>query len=211
MNPLTRKAFLGMGATALGMGAFGGVAKALAVTENVLRPPVVVDEAEFAARCIKCQRCIESCHAKALVPATLEDGILVARSPKFDFHRGSCDFCGACSWVCPTAAIAAVDPESLGAARIGVAVIQTDRCIAYFNGCQECKSACPYGAITLDESGYPLIDDAVCNGCGVCENVCPALVYRSFSGGNRRGVMIVKTLGQADAMRERLAAEGVVQ
>ena len=75
--------------------------------------------------------------------------------------------------------------------KLGVAVVQKDRCIAYFEGCVECEKACPYEAIALDDVGHPVIDAAKCNGCGVCENVCPALVYRSFAGGSRRGVVVV--------------------
>ena len=75
--------------------------------------------------------------------------------------------------------------------KLGVAVVQKDRCIAYFEGCVECEKACPYEAIALDDVGHPVIDAAKCNGCGVCENVCPALVYRSFAGGSRRGVVVL--------------------
>ena len=44
-----------------------------------------------------------------------------------------------------------------------------------------------------------MVDPALCNGCGVCENVCPALVYRSFSGGNRRGIKVV-TVARYEAL-----------
>lgn len=204
---MTRKAFLGTAATALGASVFGGAAKALAGEGELLRPPLVSDEAEFASKCLRCYRCIEVCHTNALVPATLADGILVARTPTFDFHKGSCDFCGDCAEVCPTNAIIPGDPYSPAEGRIGVAVIQTDRCVAYFNGCQLCQQACPYEAISLSNDGSPVIDETVCNGCGVCENVCPALVYRSFSGGNRRGVVVVKNEELARAMRNSLAEE----
>lgn len=85
-------------------------------------------------------------------------------------------------------ALGSFDPQR---DKLGVAVVQKDRCIAYFEGCVECEKACPYEAIALDDVGHPVIDAAKCNGCGVCENVCPALVYRSFAGGSRRGVVVV--------------------
>ena len=105
-----------------------------------------------------------------------------------DFHKGYCDFCGKCQTACPTGALGSFDPQR---DKLGVAVVQKDRCIAYFEGCVECEKACPYEAIALDDVGHPVIDAAKCNGCGVCENVCPALVYRSFAGGSRRGVVVV--------------------
>ncbi|MFR1638334.1 MAG: 4Fe-4S binding protein [Eggerthellaceae bacterium] len=116
------------------------------------------------------------------------DGFLRARTPKLNFHRGSCDFCGDCQRVCPTGAIGAFDPE---ADKMGMAVVQKDRCVAYYQGCVECQKACPFEAIELDGDGHPVVDADRCNGCGVCEDVCPALVYRSFSGGTRRGIVVV--------------------
>ena len=115
-------------------------------------------------------------------------GLLQARTPVLDFHKGYCDFCGKCQTACPTGALGSFDPQR---DKLGVAVVQKDRCIAYFEGCVECEKACPYEAIALDDVGHPVIDAAKCNGCGVCENVCPALVYRSFAGGSRRGVVVV--------------------
>lgn len=189
---LSRKAFLGVGATALGLGAFGGVVKAFGGKRDLLRPPVVRDEVDFISKCVRCYRCVSVCHTGALVPATVNDGLLEVKTPKFDFKRGSCDFCNKCVEVCPTHAIEICDPLNPAAGRIGVAVVISDRCIAYFDGCVECKDRCPYEAISVDESGRPLVNEALCNGCGVCENVCPALVYRSFSGGNQRGIAVVK-------------------
>lgn len=208
MASLTRKAFLGVGATAVGLGVFGGIVRALANEDAVLRPPLVDDEGEFAARCVRCCRCIEVCHTHALVPAVIEDGVLVMKTPKFDFHRGSCDFCNECADVCPTDAIKHVDSFDPEAGCIGVAVVQTDRCVAYFNGCRKCAEQCPFEVISLNENGYPVVDEKRCNGCGVCEFICPALVYRSFSGGNRRGIVVVRTEEQTRVMTASLQEGG---
>lgn len=41
-------------------------------------------------------------------------------------------------------------------------------------GCGDCVSACPFGAMRLDESTHlPVIDDSKCTGCGVCVRRCP--------------------------------------
>ena len=138
--------------------------------------------------CIKCDRCRSVCPTGVIGVGHVEDGLLNARTPVLDFRRGICDFCGLCQRVCPTGAIGNFDET---AEKIGMAIVQTDRCIAYFDGCRECSDACPYDAITLDEGSHPVVDPEHCNGCGVCENICPALVYRSFSGGTRRGIQVV--------------------
>lgn len=200
MGNMTRKAFVVTAVSAAGLITFGSTAKAFA-NEEIIRPPVVLDEAEFTSKCLRCYRCIEVCHTHALIPAPLEDGVLAMHTPKFDFHKGLCDFCNACVDACPTEAIHRADPESPSTGRIGIAVVQTDRCVAYWNGCQECYQHCPYGAISLSESGYPLVDESICNGCGVCENICPALVYRSFSGGNRRGIVVVRNEAAVQRMK----------
>lgn len=198
---VTRRAFVGLGAAAAASCALGGVARASSAGshEALLRPPVVDDEADFAARCVRCYRCIEACPTRALRPAGLEAGLVAWSTPVFDFHQGACDFCGKCVEACPTRALRPADPDHPETGRIGVARVQPDRCIAFDYGCAVCAEACPYGAIELDEGGVPRVDDARCNGCGVCENVCPALVYRSFSGGSRRGIVVV---GDVDAEGE---------
>lgn len=189
---MTRRAFVGVGATALGATALGGAAKAWGKNDDLLRPPVVLDEDVFLSRCLRCYRCVSVCHTGAIVPATLDDGVIEIRTPKLNFHRGYCDFCNDCIDVCPTDAITPCDPYNPAEGRIGVAVVDEERCIAYFNGCSKCIEVCPYEALSATESGLPVVDESKCNGCGLCVKECPALVYRSFSGGTARGIEVVK-------------------
>ncbi len=184
----SRRAFLGFcGAGALSMG-FGAAVAGLSGDGELLRPPGGQDEARMHASCLRCDRCRSICPTGVIGIAPLEEGILNARTPTLDFHRGYCDFCALCETVCPTGALGSFDPST---EKIGTAVIQEDRCIAFVGGCTECFKACPYGAISLDASNRPVVDGSLCNGCGVCEYICPALAYRSFSGGTRRGVVVV--------------------
>ena len=117
----------------------------------------------------------------------MEDGLLQARTPVLDFHKGYCDFCGKCQTACPTGALGSFDPER---DKLGVAVVQKDRCIAYFEGCVECEKTCPYEAIALDDVGHPVIDAAKCNGCGACEAVCVSAQAGSTMNASERAIVV---------------------
>ena len=190
MVEYTRRAFMGFCGAAAAFAGFGGVVKAFdgASETDLLRPPGAQDELRLLASCVKCDRCRSVCHTGVIGVAEVGDGVVRARTPKLNFHRGSCDFCGDCLRVCPTGAIGNFDPE---VDKVGVAVVQKDRCLAYYQGCVECERACPFEAVELDDAGHPVVNAERCNGCGVCEEICPALVYRSFAGGARRGIVVV--------------------
>ena len=188
MTALTRRTFLGFAVATAACSAVGGTAYALGGSSELLRPPGAQDEPHLQGACVKCDRCRSVCPTGVIGVASVSDGWLNARTPVLDFRRGLCDFCGECERVCPTGAIRPFDEA---VEKIGMAIVQKDRCIAYFDGCHECADACPYEAIAVDEAGHPVVDPALCNGCGLCENICPALVYRTFSGGRRRGIQVV--------------------
>lgn len=38
--------------------------------------------------------------------------------------------------------------------------------------CYRCVDACPYGAISIDDTGKIMVDVISCKGCGTCNNVC---------------------------------------
>ena len=59
-----------------------------------------------------------------------------------------------------------------------VAESDSERC----NGCSQCKSVCPYGAITVGEKEIrrgvvrfvASVNPAICQGCGACTVTCPS-------------------------------------
>jgi heterodisulfide reductase subunit A-like polyferredoxin len=50
-----------------------------------------------------------------------------------------------------------------------VASVNSDKCAA----CLTCVRTCPYGAPSIGEEGYAIIDPAACRGCGACVAECP--------------------------------------
>ncbi|SDD55261.1 4Fe-4S dicluster domain-containing protein [Sporomusa acidovorans] len=184
----SRRTFLKItgGALALLLG-LGEVSKILP-HKPLLRPPGGQDETSFISRCLRCDRCRSVCPTSVIGLANLSDSIMDARTPVMKFHLGYCNFCHKCVEVCPTQALKPFDSKIV---RIGLATVKKDICMAWdFGGCTVCLNACPYHAIALDGQGRPLVDPHKCNGCGICEKVCPALVMRSYIGGNVRGIVV---------------------
>jgi ferredoxin-type protein NapG len=178
--------------TGVATGGAGAVAMPTTIEASVLRPPGSLPEADFIARCIRCERCISVCPEDVLEPIGIEGGPTM-RTPKLDYAEGACTFCDKCREVCPTAAITEVDPYRPDLGRIGVAVISPERCLAYekTGSCGICVDACPYDALSLDGERHPRVEESLCNGCGECVRICPANVLTSFGGSQMRGVDIV--------------------
>lgn len=188
---LSRRSLVAGSALVAASFAVGSAASALDGGATCLRPPSAEDEERFRSLCLKCDRCRSACPQRCVRTGTLEDGLLNWRTPVMDFHHGLCDFCGRCEQTCPTGAIRDVDAK---ANRIGLAVIDPQRCIAWISGsCRVCVDACPYEALSADASGRPIVDSTRCNGCGICEYRCPSNTYRSFAGGTQRGINVERS------------------
>ncbi|WP_144034088.1 4Fe-4S dicluster domain-containing protein [Sporomusa silvacetica] len=137
-----------------------------------LRPPGALPEPEFTAVCNRCGRCVQVCPSNALCPMPITDGLANFETPHIVPRRNRCDLCLACQKVCPTGAIAEVPLEEI---RMGKAVIDKSRCIAWNEGkmCYICGEQCPVLAINADEYHRPTVLPDKCVGCGSCENACP--------------------------------------
>lgn len=187
---LTRRDFIGGAASAAVMCGIGGISVAWKGNEDLLRPPGGQSEQHFIGECIKCDRCRSACPENCIGLSGIEDGLLKARSPRMDFHKGLCMFCNRCIEVCPTGALTVFDPA---VDKIGVAVLNRDRCVAWKNpgSCIKCQQACAYDAVAIVD-GIPVVDESLCNGCGACEYECPALVLTSLAEGQDRGIVVRK-------------------
>jgi ferredoxin-type protein NapG len=189
---ITRRNFIGGAIGAVALVAVGGGVKLAYGNTSLLRPPGGQNEELFIARCIKCDRCRSACPLDAIGVASMNDGLLNARTPLMNYRKGYCDFCNLCIDACPTKALESFNPDTQW---IAPAIVDAEQCIAFSRqgGCIICSEQCPYKAISLDSGRRPVVDEAKCNGCGYCEFVCPSHSYRSYNGSSKRGINVEAT------------------
>lgn len=158
--------------------------------DTLVRPPGAGPEGEFLDRCVRCGECMKVCPANGLHPAGLDDGILSLWTPVLRPRIGYCEYhCTLCGQVCPTQAIHRLSPEEKTRTVIGLAYVDTTRCLpyAYATPCIVCEEHCPTSpkAIVLVDTTVhgrdgaarqvrqPRVDPRACVGCGICETKCP--------------------------------------
>lgn len=157
---------------------------------NLIRPPGARPEREFLQRCIQCGLCMKICPPNALQPTLLEAGLEGIWSPMLVARIGYCDYeCNLCGQICPTDAIEHLPLEEKKPFKIGLATIDTTRCLPYVydRECIVCEEHCPIPTkaiyfVEQDVPGrdgivrrlkLPRVDAELCNGCGICETMCP--------------------------------------
>lgn len=150
---------------------------------DLLRPPgVAADEAGFLDRCIRCGACMTACPEGALHSDGLSAGLAGLLAPALVPRRGACaPECTRCGEVCPTGAIPHLDLAAKEAHPIGIAEIDTERCIPYVGAesCLVCEEHCPVADKAIRArpgphgEAVPHVRGRHCTGCGWCERVCP--------------------------------------
>jgi MauM/NapG family ferredoxin protein len=153
------------------------------VNGRFIRPPGSLPEPEFLARCIRCGECMKTCKTNGLQPADLECGFDGLWTPHLVPRHGPCeDKCNMCGHVCPTQAIRALPLPEKQFVKLGTAVIDRHRCIAWEQEklCLICAEICPIHAIdSMVVDNFkgpfkrPFVTDDKCIGCGYCEKACP--------------------------------------
>lgn len=158
--------------------------------EYLLRPPGVLAESDFLARCARCGQCFKVCPTGGLQPVWWEAGLDGLYTSRLVPRLGYCEYnCNLCSQVCPTGAIPSLPLDLKQASKIGTAFINQSRCIPYTEGrdCLVCEEHCPTApkaiffrqAEVIGSNGtkttvkLPWVDADQCIGCGTCENKCP--------------------------------------
>jgi MauM/NapG family ferredoxin protein len=165
-------------------------AQALTYHPGLIRPPGARPEPDFLRRCIQCGMCMKVCPPNGLHPTWHEAGIEGVWTPMLVPRIGYCEYeCHLCGQVCPTGAIAPLSLEAKKRVKIGLAAIDTTRCLPYAYGrdCIVCEEHCPIPTkaiyfvekeIALRDGStrvvkQPKVDPDLCTGCGICENKCP--------------------------------------
>lgn len=86
-----------------------------------------------------------------------------------------CTSCGACVRACPKQVLS-LQPETVPVRLLCRAAedghLVSDNCKIGCVGCEMCKDACQFGAITM-ENHLPVIDMDKCVGCMMCAETCP--------------------------------------
>jgi polyferredoxin len=186
---------------------------------RIIRPPGAVPESDFLNLCIHCSKCMKVCPTNGLQPCLFEAGINGLWTPRLVPKIGGCEKnCNMCGQICPTSAIRKLPLEEKTYVRIGTAVIDRSKCIAWEQDkvCLICDEACPYNAIdslneTIRETTLlrPFVDERMCTGCGLCESRCPIegpAAIQIFSIGEERlkiGSYITEQKKQLRACEER--------
>jgi MauM/NapG family ferredoxin protein len=156
---------------------------------SYLRPPGAGEEEEFLSKCVRCGECMKACPTNAIQPAMFETGLKGMWTPLLNMRIGYCDIrCTTCTQVCPTGALQTQTLAAKQKLKLGVAVIDRNRCLPIAEGkqCGMCQKQCPLTdkAITLEAAQVtigsntvtvqqPKVNSKLCIGCGICENKCP--------------------------------------
>ncbi|MBI4710385.1 MAG: 4Fe-4S binding protein [Nitrospirae bacterium] len=157
---------------------------------ELIRPPGSLEEKDFLKRCVKCGECMKVCITNGLQPALFDSGLEGIWSPLLIPKIGYCEYrCTLCGQVCPTGAIKRLSLEEKKKVKIGLAVIDKNKCLPYAHAtpCIVCEEVCPTSkkAIWFENNKVknrkgkeftikqPRVDAELCIGCGICEAKCP--------------------------------------
>ena len=189
-DPTRRQVLWSIAGTAAGVSLAGIETIQRRQPERMIRPPGAT-LTDFTSVCMRCGECVRVCPTQGLQPSLLEGGWQNVFTPHLVPRLGYCSFtCDACIQVCPTGAIPPITLREKQQTPIGLASINTDRCLpwAYNTICSVCEEMCPLAEKSIRQEEVevtnaqrdvitlkrPYVLRELCIGCGICEYHCPA-------------------------------------
>jgi len=182
----------------------------------LIRPPGSLAEDDFQARCIRCGECVRVCLTQGLAPVHFEAGPTGLWTPRLIPRKGYCEYrCTMCTQICPSGAIAKLDEARKKRTVIGVAVIDTRRCIPWVSAdtCNVCEEMCPTAPKAIVARGRgrakPYVVLERCVGCGICEYACPVAGRSAIRVlGNHMRDAVASSVGGGAGRRRRRGRRG---
>lgn len=181
-DPTRRQVLTALGAGVAGVALLRTGIQSKQPHPQLIRPPGVVNEGQFLARCLRCSQCMKVCPTSGLQPVLFEAGLEGVWTPRLVPRLGYCDYgCNACGQVCPSGAIPPLELDIKRRVSLGVAVIDRNRCLPWARDipCIVCEEMCPVPGKAIDLQGgdeevqKPVVIADLCIGCGTCEYQCP--------------------------------------
>ena len=159
-------------------------------------------EVDLAARCNRCQKCVQACPYGIIQPLPLSLSVMNVGTPALSFKTGYCDFCMKCVEACPTGARCAPHVH-LRRHRRGEGRFR--RCVAWhWAGCTVCVDECPVeGAISLDDLGRPRSTSVSATAAGDASRCAPSSLRSYDASVAAKGIYVVPRSSRRRVARAR--------